>query len=142
MIYMPLVEEPGLLKRFGDEFEEYKKNVPRWLPRVLSQRGRKKSRESLSEPEWFCVNWLPQRQASESTPGKIRTCDLRIRNALLYPAELRGHGIAPGGSKTDHRYYPDQRSSFKERSPSEAVHSMVAADASNSSRQSGQGFGH
>ena len=26
----------------------------------------------------------------ESTPGGIRTCDLRVRNALLYPAELRG----------------------------------------------------
>jgi hypothetical protein len=24
------------------------------------------------------------------TPGRIRTCDLRIRNPLLYPAELRG----------------------------------------------------
>ena len=26
---------------------------------------------------------------SESTPGRIRTCDLRIRSPLLYPAELR-----------------------------------------------------
>ena len=25
-----------------------------------------------------------------STPGRIRTCDLRIRSPLLYPAELRG----------------------------------------------------
>ena len=25
-----------------------------------------------------------------STLGGIRTCDLRVRNALLYPAELRG----------------------------------------------------
>jgi hypothetical protein len=24
-----------------------------------------------------------------NTPGRIRTCDLRIRNPLLYPAELR-----------------------------------------------------
>ena len=24
-------------------------------------------------------------------PGRIRTCDLQIRNLLLYPAELRGH---------------------------------------------------
>lgn len=24
------------------------------------------------------------------TPDRIRTCDLRVRNALLYPAELRG----------------------------------------------------
>ncbi len=24
-------------------------------------------------------------------PDRIRTCDLRIRNPMLYPAELRGH---------------------------------------------------
>jgi protein-S-isoprenylcysteine O-methyltransferase Ste14 len=26
-------EEPNLEKKFGDEYKEYKKNVPRWLPR-------------------------------------------------------------------------------------------------------------
>jgi len=26
-------EEPGLEKRFGDEYREFKRNVPRWLPR-------------------------------------------------------------------------------------------------------------
>jgi protein-S-isoprenylcysteine O-methyltransferase Ste14 len=34
MIYMPLFEEPGLVKRFGEEYEEYRRNVPRWIPRV------------------------------------------------------------------------------------------------------------
>lgn len=34
MIYMRLVEEPGLVKRFGEEYEEYRHNVPRWVPRV------------------------------------------------------------------------------------------------------------
>ena len=33
MIYMPLVEEPGLEKRFGADYRVYKENVPRWLPR-------------------------------------------------------------------------------------------------------------
>ena len=33
-IYFPLSEEKGLLKRFGKEYEEYKKHVPRWLPRL------------------------------------------------------------------------------------------------------------
>jgi protein-S-isoprenylcysteine O-methyltransferase Ste14 len=33
-IYFPLVEEPGLRRRFGDEYEEYRSRVPRWLPRV------------------------------------------------------------------------------------------------------------
>jgi hypothetical protein len=25
------------------------------------------------------------------TPGRVRTCDLRLRSPLLYPAELPGH---------------------------------------------------
>jgi protein-S-isoprenylcysteine O-methyltransferase Ste14 len=33
-IYFPLVEERGLEKRFGDPYRSYKKNVPRWIPRV------------------------------------------------------------------------------------------------------------
>ncbi|HOL16097.1 MAG TPA: isoprenylcysteine carboxylmethyltransferase family protein [Bacillota bacterium] len=33
-IYFVLVEEPGLAKRFGEEYEIYKQNVPRWLPRL------------------------------------------------------------------------------------------------------------
>ena len=32
-IYFIRSEEPGLLKRFGDEYAEYFENVPRWLPR-------------------------------------------------------------------------------------------------------------
>lgn len=32
-IYFILSEEPGLEERFGNEYREYKKNVPRWLPR-------------------------------------------------------------------------------------------------------------
>lgn len=32
-IYMPVVEEPGLERRFGDEYAEYKRAVPRWIPR-------------------------------------------------------------------------------------------------------------
>ncbi|MCI0709700.1 MAG: isoprenylcysteine carboxylmethyltransferase family protein [Chloroflexi bacterium] len=33
MIYMPLIEEPGLRDRFGAEYDEYVRHVPRWLPR-------------------------------------------------------------------------------------------------------------
>jgi protein-S-isoprenylcysteine O-methyltransferase Ste14 len=33
-IYIPLAEEPGLVKRFGEEYLAYKQNVPRWIPRV------------------------------------------------------------------------------------------------------------
>ena len=33
-IYMPLVEEPGLEQRFGAAYDEYRANVPRWIPRL------------------------------------------------------------------------------------------------------------
>lgn len=33
-IYFPLVEEPGLRKRFGVDYDAYRANVPRWLPRL------------------------------------------------------------------------------------------------------------
>jgi protein-S-isoprenylcysteine O-methyltransferase Ste14 len=33
-VYFPLVEEPGLRRRFGSDYEEYRTNVPRWLPRL------------------------------------------------------------------------------------------------------------
>jgi len=33
LIAMPLVEERGLVRRFGDDYVVYKRNVPRWIPR-------------------------------------------------------------------------------------------------------------
>ena len=39
LIYIPLVEEPGLEKRFGEEYRQYKKHVPRWIPRLIPWRG-------------------------------------------------------------------------------------------------------
>jgi protein-S-isoprenylcysteine O-methyltransferase Ste14 len=33
-VYIPLVEEPGLRSRFGEDYEAYRTNVPRWLPRL------------------------------------------------------------------------------------------------------------
>lgn len=32
-IYFIYSEEPGLVRRFGDDYILYKKNVPRWIPR-------------------------------------------------------------------------------------------------------------
>ena len=32
-IYIPLIEERDLERRFGADYIEYKKNVPRWIPR-------------------------------------------------------------------------------------------------------------
>lgn len=38
-LYMPLSEEPGLEKRFGEDYRRYKANVPRWLPRISPWEG-------------------------------------------------------------------------------------------------------
>ena len=40
-VYFPLVEERGLEKRFGDDYREYKANVPRWIPRLRAWHQRK-----------------------------------------------------------------------------------------------------
>ena len=33
-LYIPLVEEPALMERFGQDYRIYKQYVPRWLPRL------------------------------------------------------------------------------------------------------------
>jgi protein-S-isoprenylcysteine O-methyltransferase Ste14 len=33
-VYLPLVEEPGLSRRFGADYEAYRRQVPRWVPRL------------------------------------------------------------------------------------------------------------
>jgi len=34
MAYFPLVEEPGLIKRYGAAYKIYMNNVPRWIPLI------------------------------------------------------------------------------------------------------------
>jgi len=34
IVFVLLFEEPGLRRTFGDEYEEYCRRVPRWLPRI------------------------------------------------------------------------------------------------------------
>jgi protein-S-isoprenylcysteine O-methyltransferase Ste14 len=34
LIYMPAVEEPGLARRFGEDYRAYRRHVPRWIPRL------------------------------------------------------------------------------------------------------------
>ena len=41
-IYFVNFEEPGLEKRFGGEYLTYKKNVPRWIPRLRPWTGENK----------------------------------------------------------------------------------------------------
>ena len=31
-LYFVIVEEPGLVRRFGDEYRRYRRSVPRWIP--------------------------------------------------------------------------------------------------------------
>jgi protein-S-isoprenylcysteine O-methyltransferase Ste14 len=33
-VYIPVSEEPGLRRRFGADYDRYRANVPRWIPRV------------------------------------------------------------------------------------------------------------
>lgn len=37
-LYFIFSEEPGLLKRFGEDYRQYKKHVPRWIPRLKPYR--------------------------------------------------------------------------------------------------------
>jgi protein-S-isoprenylcysteine O-methyltransferase Ste14 len=41
--WFKLVEEPGLVKRFGEEYVEYRENVPMWLPRLRPWDGQEAS---------------------------------------------------------------------------------------------------
>jgi protein-S-isoprenylcysteine O-methyltransferase Ste14 len=38
-LYFVLSEEPGLERRFGQEYRAYQANVPRWIPRLLPWAG-------------------------------------------------------------------------------------------------------
>ena len=38
-IYFILSEEPGLVRRFGEDYKTYLKHVPRWIPRTTPWDG-------------------------------------------------------------------------------------------------------
>ena len=38
-LYFVMLEEPGLEKRFGEDYRRYRQNVPRWIPRLRPWRG-------------------------------------------------------------------------------------------------------
>jgi protein-S-isoprenylcysteine O-methyltransferase Ste14 len=38
-LYFVFVEEPGLARRFGADYEEYRRAVPRWVPRTTPFSG-------------------------------------------------------------------------------------------------------
>ena len=39
MVYIPLWEEPGLERRFGDAYQRYRASVPRFVPRISPWQG-------------------------------------------------------------------------------------------------------
>jgi protein-S-isoprenylcysteine O-methyltransferase Ste14 len=39
-LYFHFLEEPGLEKRFGEEYRRYKQHVPRWIPRFTAYSDR------------------------------------------------------------------------------------------------------
>lgn len=39
-LYLPLIEEKGLERRFGEQYLHYKAHVPRWIPRIRPWRHR------------------------------------------------------------------------------------------------------
>jgi protein-S-isoprenylcysteine O-methyltransferase Ste14 len=42
-LYFKISEEPGLAKRFGDDYREYRKNVRMWIPRLRAWHSDKDS---------------------------------------------------------------------------------------------------
>lgn len=43
-LYFLTVEEPGLARRFGPGYEDYRRNVPRWIPRLRPWSGHRDRR--------------------------------------------------------------------------------------------------
>jgi protein-S-isoprenylcysteine O-methyltransferase Ste14 len=43
VIYFPLKEEKDLIKRFGDDYREYRRHVPAWIPRLMPWKGENES---------------------------------------------------------------------------------------------------
>ncbi|MGV0750488.1 methyltransferase family protein [Mycolicibacter minnesotensis] len=52
LIAIPLAEEPHLVKRFGADYQAYRRHVPRWIPRVSA--------------------WVPDRQHEIASSGVVK----------------------------------------------------------------------
>ena len=52
LIYIPIIEEQKLAERFGDKYLIYKKNVPRWIPRLSSWKPNSKTLKQ-SKTSWI-----------------------------------------------------------------------------------------
>jgi len=58
-VYFVFSEEPGLMKRFGREYLEYRENVPRWIPRLKP--------------------WIPATRVSDGKEKWIQSVNRRMR---------------------------------------------------------------
>lgn len=47
--YFRVFEEPGLEKRFGSEYSEYKRNVPRWIPGIKPWTSPSKTQQNSNQ---------------------------------------------------------------------------------------------
>jgi hypothetical protein len=86
---LPLVVSGGLLR--GRSKRPLDRSSRQSLEYLTGARGR-----ASNEPGFGAK---PQEEKSD--PGAIRTRDRRIRNPVLYPAELRDHKDAKGSELTD-----------------------------------------
>jgi protein-S-isoprenylcysteine O-methyltransferase Ste14 len=50
-VYLPLVEEPRLIDRFGEDYRRYQREVPRFLPRLRSYTSRADGRRRSSRAD-------------------------------------------------------------------------------------------
>ena len=55
LVLIPAWEEPDLEKRFGEPYREYKGQVPRWIPKTLSD---KKWTVSDEEEKYGLMDWF------------------------------------------------------------------------------------
>jgi protein-S-isoprenylcysteine O-methyltransferase Ste14 len=49
LLYIPLIEEPQLLSRFGEPYRLYLQNVSRWIPRKTPWKGQSQETPTTSE---------------------------------------------------------------------------------------------
>jgi enamine deaminase RidA (YjgF/YER057c/UK114 family) len=99
-LYLPLVEEPALRRRFGSDYQRYIAHVPRWLPRLrpwepngaLSARERGHTQvvgARRTNPSELYVN-VPYEYASVAPAGGL------VFTAGACPLDASGATVAPG----------------------------------------------
>ena len=141
-IYIPLVEEPRLVKRFGADYLDYKRHVPRWIPRRMpwsaglwgalcaallwagapAPAGAAPADQQGSNGGPVATQPLSgeDRALSHWTPERMR------RAAPLEPLEAPADVTAAAGSSTTYAQLPDQEiSSVRDTQYPERIHGRL-----------------